>query len=402
MTTSVIVLSHRPGEWLSDCLASVTDQADEIVLIDNGSAEAVASTIGHAAGVSVFRFPDNRGFAAGVNLGLRRATGEVIALLNDDAVAGPGWIRSAEHLLGDHTVAAVVPRVRRAGWYRQVVFENAADRAVGDVQTSGRVLHSITVEGAEVIDQVLGIGVHPLEHDPADPNRVWRRIVPGRPFYIPVPGPEEGASVFIDGEHPPPGPICRLLNKCGGYLRPDGTLGDYGDETPDDGRGDRPAERFFASGTALVARADTFRRIGGLAEPFFAYYEDADWSWRARLAGLRVLYDPGPVVDHRHSATSGGAANPLVRQLAQRNRLLCVVRNAPAAVAATFVRQFLSVGSPDLTRRAAVTRLPWALASRRKLTRRWELRPDEVWDRWTGVDQSWDVGPARLDPPRVS
>ena len=172
-------------------------------------------------------------------------------------------------------------------------------------------------------------------------------------------------------------------------------LGDHGDETPDDDRWDQPAERFYASGTALVARADTFARIGPLAEPMFAYYEDGDWSWRARLAGLRLLYDPAARVEHRHSATSGGAVNPFVRRLAERNRLLCLLRNAPPAVARMALQRAVRDGSVEQGRPTLLRRVPWALASRRRLARSWAVDPADVWTRWAGADASWDRSPAR-------
>ncbi|MGH9122057.1 MAG: glycosyltransferase family 2 protein, partial [Acidimicrobiales bacterium] len=214
--------------------------------------------------------------------------------------------------------------------------------------------------------------------------------------------------VLIDGSPPPssatepglleppvPPVVCRLVNKAGSYLRPDGVLGDLGSEAPDDGRFDSGGERFFASGTALVARASTFRTLGGLAEPLFAYYEDGDWSWRARLAGLRVVYDPSSVVTHRQSATSGGAVHSWVRVLARRNKVLVLVRNAPGQVFGDLLRQDLRCGPQEGARRATLAKLPWALSSRRRLSRKWKLSPEEVWSAWAGVDNSWDTGPYR-------
>lgn len=382
MTRTVIVLSYRPGDWLSGCLDSVTGQAEQVVLVDNASPDWSASAIGHRAGAEVVRAPVNLGFAGGVNLGLRRARGDVVALLNDDAEARPGWLDSAERLLANPDVAAVTPRILRSGWYRQVEGSEA-----------GRRLHSVEVAGRPCLAELLGWGVGPLEVDPVD-GRTERRVAEGRPFYVPILDDGGTPEIVIDGEPNGSGITCRLLNKAGGYLFPDGVLGDYGDETPDDSRWDQPAERFFGSGTALVMRLDTVRRIGSLAEPFFAYYEDGDWSWRARLAGLSIVYDPHAVVEHRHSATSGGAPNPLVRRLAERNRLLCLLRNAPAPVA----RRALTRATRDATeqgRRSLLRLAPWALASRRILARQWRCRPEEVWDRWAGADVDWDRSPLR-------
>ena len=75
-------------------------QADQVVVVDNGSAGDEASAVAAPLGAQVVRSPVNLGFAGGVDLGLRHARGAIIGLLNDDAVAGPGWIDAARAALG--------------------------------------------------------------------------------------------------------------------------------------------------------------------------------------------------------------------------------------------------------------------------------------------------------------
>jgi N-acetylglucosaminyl-diphospho-decaprenol L-rhamnosyltransferase len=391
--TTVVVLSRSPGHWLEPCLRSVVGQADQVIVVDNGSPGATASAIGRRLGALVLPSAINLGFAGGVNLALARVTTGNVALLNDDAVAGPGWLERAASVLEAPDVAAVTPKIRMAGWYREVLLDDPVLHVMDDRRRLGRRVESVRSGGEEVLDIVVGAGIYSPELDPGEPVPYWRWTAPGRPFYVPV--ADAGTEVLVNGEAVPPGPTCRLLNKAGSYLRPDGQLGDHGAGSPDDGRWDRPAERFFASGTAMVARTETFRRLGGLADPFFSYYEDGDWSWRARLAGMRILYDPDAVVDHRVSATSGGAETSWVQRLAARNRVLCLVRNAPRGVALAAVRHRWNEGPGDGVRRDVMTRLPWAMASRRRLSRHWAVPPADVWNAWAGVDVTWDDGPVR-------
>jgi GT2 family glycosyltransferase len=184
--------------------------------------------------------------------------------------------------------------------------------------------------------------------------------------------------------------VCRLINHAGSYLRDDGYAGEYGVEAPDDGRFDHPAERFGFSGTAPVFRAETFRRIGGFAPQFFAYNEDTDWCLRARLAGLRIMYDPNGTVHHRHSATSGGPQQARVRFLLERNRLLCLVRNAPDDLARHYVWRRIVEGPDQGIRRSLLQKLPWAAASRIQLRRLWVTSPRQVWEQWAGANTAWD------------
>ncbi|HEX6394481.1 MAG TPA: glycosyltransferase family 2 protein [Acidimicrobiales bacterium] len=391
MTVSAVVLSYRPDNWLDACLKSVSDQVDQLVVVDNGSDRAEASTIATKYNATVIGLRSNVGFAAGVNLGVSRSSGDVIALLNDDAFPHPGWINQSLQVVKGADVAAVVPKVLRRGLYREVILEDRHD-APADHRSLGRMLRSVTAAGVESLDRLLGAGIHSLEQgdDPLTPK--WRWTVPGAPFYVPVATPED--EVLINGDPARPGPVCRLLNKAGGYMKSDGVLGDIGDGTPDDGRWDTPSEPFFASATAMVMRREVFDEIGGLAEPFFAYYEDADWCWRARLRGMRVLYEPHAKVEHLHSATSGGSAL-FVNRLATRNRLLTLLRNAPFKIPAELaINAFRDLGDAR-ARVDLVEKLPWAIGSRLKSSRSWKVSPDEIWRRWADADTTWDAGPAR-------
>jgi GT2 family glycosyltransferase len=390
LTTSVVVLSLRPGDWLEESLRSVLDAADEVVLVDNGSESGTAAVIGRRLGVSVVRSDRNLGFAAGVNLGVSRCSGDIVALLNDDAVAGPGWLARAADVLSVADVAAVTPKVLYRDRYREVHVPADPWSSPGDARVLGVRPRAATVDGIDVLARLTGPGVHRLEID-QDGDR-WRWTKPAEPIYVPVRGP--AAEVCIEGERYD-GPERRLVNKAGSFLAADGILGDRGDHQPDDGRYDDAGEHFFASGTAMVFRSEVFARVGELAEPFFAYFEDADWSWRARLAGLRILYDPEAVVEHRQSATSGGWEASWVRQRAPANHGACLLRNAPLAQAAEGVRRHLRDSRDDGARRAVLRQVPWALATRPTLARGWRLRPQEVWDRWAGAQDP--VG--QLTPP---
>lgn len=98
MKASVIVLVWNGMADLAECLTALHAQesADlEIIVVDNassdGSADFVSSTY---PGIRLIRNERNVGFAAGNNLGLRVATGEILMLLNQDTVVRPDWARA--------------------------------------------------------------------------------------------------------------------------------------------------------------------------------------------------------------------------------------------------------------------------------------------------------------------
>lgn len=62
---------------------------------------------------------------------------------------------------------------------------------------------------------------------------------------------------------------------------------------------------FGATGGATLYKTALFKDIGLFDEDFFAYYEDADMSFRAQLAGWKVAYTPKAIAYHKQGATSG-------------------------------------------------------------------------------------------------
>ncbi|HYP13076.1 MAG TPA: glycosyltransferase family 2 protein [Bryobacteraceae bacterium] len=97
---SVVVVNLNRRELLHRCLLSLDAQTAsgfEVIVIDNGSTDGSGEMLNQV--VSHLRFPlqviqnvANLGFCGGNNQGIRRARGEYIALLNNDAEADSGWI----------------------------------------------------------------------------------------------------------------------------------------------------------------------------------------------------------------------------------------------------------------------------------------------------------------------
>ncbi|HUB72000.1 MAG TPA: glycosyltransferase family 2 protein [Acidimicrobiales bacterium] len=392
MTATVVVVSHRPGDWLEPCLASVCGQAEQVLVVDNGSEGGEASRLGEAAGARVLRMRANIGFAPAVNLAARSSSGELIALLNDDAVAGPGWLEAAANALRDPSVAAVGPKVVLAQRFLEIVLADEEWQAPGDGRRLGRQVRSVSAGGLELLEKAEGPGIHRLERDEGGDR--WRWTAGPRPWYVPLPDGVGAADVAVDGEPVPAGRTVRLVNSAGGFLDDRGYGGDIGEGSPDDGRFDAPADRFAISGVAFVTRMETWRRLGPFAARFFAYYEDVDWCWRANLNGMRLRYDPVVSVEHRRSASSGGEHKPWVRVMAERNRTLSLVRNGPRARALRGLADRVKNGPDGGVRDGIARLLPWALATRAGLSRSWKVRPEDVWDRWAGVGTQWPASPA--------
>lgn len=93
--------------------------------------------------------------------------------------------------------------------------------------------------------------------------------------------------------------------------------------------GSEPVPTDFVTGCAMVISRPLLERIGRLAEVYFPlYWEDGEYSFRARQAGFPVLYAPRATVYHKVGATMGAATvSPVVAYCENRLRVFYVRRN---------------------------------------------------------------------------
>ena len=156
-------------------------------------------------------------------------------------------------------------------------------------------------------------------------------------------------------------------------------------------------------GAALYSRA-MLDAVGAFDEDFFAYMEDVDLAWRARLAGWRCLLQPQARVLHDHSATLGHTS-PRKRFLLGRNKVWLLIKNYPDP---WFTRNLPLLLAYDalaatyglLTQHDAVA---WQgrMAGLRQARRFWRKRR-EIQRHWRDVD-NWQRGMSPMVAPwRVS
>jgi len=102
-----------------------------------------------------------------------------------------------------------------------------------------------------------------------------------------------------------------------GYMERD--FGQYG----------RVIHTSYACGAALFARRKIIDEIGMFDGDYLFYFEDSDFSWRARLAGYSVAYCPTAKVWHlyRYSMKKASKDLPSMLYYSQRNRLVTNLKN---------------------------------------------------------------------------
>lgn len=89
---------------------------------------------------------------------------------------------------------------------------------------------------------------------------------------------------------------------------------------------------FGASGGASVYRSTVLSEIGRFDDSYFAYYEDTDVSFRAQLAGWKVLYNPNAIVNHRQGETSKKMVRGFTTYQTFKNLPILFTKNVPAGL----------------------------------------------------------------------
>jgi len=438
----LIVLNYNSGAFLPRCFAALHAldwPADELelVLVDNastdGSTEAIEAT---HPDVRIIRNPTNTGFPAN-NLGLADLDGvRCVGLVNSDGFVEPGWLRAlVDALDGDPSLGAAAAKMLFDPTFVDVVIDSPTFvPGVGDSRDLGVRVSGLRVagidrwddaqfgEGAWGVEQgrdstfqwtsahaVLRVPVGPaaaasqIEHQieirfEAESTKKITITSGAHTSTVEVGEVPQWVTVAIDGEP------YDVIQNAGSMIFEDGSGADRGFCEADIGQFDDADEVFAWCGGSVLFRPSYVRECGAFDERFFLYYEDTDWAWRGRAQGWRYGYVPGAVMRHLHAASTG-EGSPVFAYHVERNRLLMLVKNAPARLALQQVIRYVLVTASyarrdivgPLTRRkrpntVTVRRrvtsflgflrlLPAMLVSRRGLRRRQSV-PDEQLLAW--------------------
>jgi len=345
--TTVVVVTWRGRTLFGACLDALAAQtaAHAVLVVDNASQDGTAAVLAaHPSAPRVLRLARNTGYAGGLAAALPHVRTPYMAWLNDDAEPEPSWLASLERVLDDSP----------------------------DVAAAGSVL---LLDGRH--DTGAGLPLDRLHDTDA---------------VLPLDGRDDTGAGLLSAD----GPDGEVVQSAGVRLTGLGYGYDVTAAAPDGVFG-------FCGGAALL-RADALRAVGGMPARFFCYYEDTDTSWRLRLAGHRIVTVPTARVRHRHGASSAIGSRAFHRWN-ERNRLLMLLRCAPASVAARELARFATITAALPFRRrqsgqaaanhevplrlhvlvSVACRLPATLVERAGIGRRAVVSRRELWRRWAGA-----------------
>ena len=86
---------------------------------------------------------------------------------------------------------------------------------------------------------------------------------------------------------------------------------------------------FSACAGAAIYRKKILEKIGYFDEEHFAYLEDTDIGYRARIYGYENWYAPKAIVYHVGSGTSGSRYNQFKTRYSSRNNIYLIYKNMP-------------------------------------------------------------------------
>lgn len=154
---SVAITTRNRNKILQRCLSSLIEQTrkpSEVIIVDNGSNDHTKKTcMAFSKFLPIQYYLEKRvGIPYGRNLGIRRASGDICAFIDDDCIADKNWTYNiAKHFSSHPTSIGVIgyshnltpnniPSEIEQLYYERWISENIPDPKRASIVLSGRVI----------------------------------------------------------------------------------------------------------------------------------------------------------------------------------------------------------------------------------------------------------------------
>jgi N-acetylglucosaminyl-diphospho-decaprenol L-rhamnosyltransferase len=153
---TAIVVTYDSADVVGGCLDALAAHAPDVsvVVVDNGSRDRTEEIV-NARPVALVRSLRNGGYAAGINLGARRAApGDDLLVLNPDTRIGAGAVEALARALAEAPAGIAVPRLVDPDGSTALSQRRAPTvlRALGDAVLGGERAGRIACLGELVVD----------------------------------------------------------------------------------------------------------------------------------------------------------------------------------------------------------------------------------------------------------
>lgn len=92
-------------------------------------------------------------------------------------------------------------------------------------------------------------------------------------------------------------------------------------------------DRSYLTFASVLVRRSTFEQLGGLSEAAFMYFEDTDFSFRARASGWQLVVAPETRILHKEGGSSR-SRSPVVDRMVTTAGLIFLTQHAPVPAVA--------------------------------------------------------------------
>jgi len=287
---AISLVTYNGEKWIKQCLEAVKNQSYknwQVFVVDNNSQDGSVGLIKKIMPeADLIINQKNLGFSVGHNQNIRRLSNEAqyVLCLNQDAILDVDFLAHAVAALEkDSRAGALQGRILRIKEFFSVIPAKAG-------------IH--TIIGRPSVDSRTPLGIFDIRGN--DKANKSENII-------------DTTGLFIFKNR-------QVINRGQGEI--------------DRGQYDKSEEIFGADGAAPVYRVSVLKVVatpllvsplkkGGESdeyfdEDFFAYKEDVDLSWRLRLAGWQIIYEPRAIAWHGRSVSGDAIGLKNIRKQRQQ------------------------------------------------------------------------------------
>lgn len=372
---SIVVLNYYGERVIARTLESLINlnypkNKYEIIVVDNNSQdqskEILTEYSKEYSNIRLFFMDKNLGFSKGNNIGMKKAKGEFVALLNNDCVVEKDWLRELLKTANkDDSIFAVNSKILLYQKFIKIKFYMDSKLVPVYAWLSKSDLYDKSESRLLYLPiwRFSDYFLIEIPYEPYNDNTVKFTVLSNSrgvkftsvtevkhyiAFDKKIP---HVADIRIDGDDVEYDVTLNLsrqdvkkesVNKvqnAGIMVFQDGYGRDIGAVISshkqfheyDVKQYNKEKEVYAACGAAVLYRKKYLEKIGYLNELFFMYYEDVEICERARFSGFKTIYCPKAVVRHHHALFSK-EWSPFFIYHVEKGRLLHLFYNFPFRV----------------------------------------------------------------------
>lgn len=357
---SIITVNYNGKHLLQKFINSVIslnypDNKFELIVVDNGSSDGSIEYLQASfPKVRLIKSKKNRGFGGGNNIGIRKAKGTLLLLVNNDTFLEKNCLKEAVATFNRLSKKTRVGALS----LKLVLYDKFIPLNVEEAYLHDFVLENDNSKGVYSSPYII-----PNNHDLHYNQNVYLPInfsfkgnltikftfkkLCEPKYSMTIFGGKRYEDVFSNSDNfrelrivfnnnELQKTLVNLLQNAGNYIFRDGYGRDRGSiiiggrqyYEVDREQYSKEEEIPAFCGAGVILNKAAIKDVGYFDERFFMYYEDDDYSLRLRKAGWKIYFSPQAVIRHIHAASSKEWSSAFIYNV-ERSRLLFVLKHWP-------------------------------------------------------------------------